>query len=303
MLTNLHDTALFPAGNNLRLVMRNYQARRLFGVADCEFRGYWAADGWAKCETPQTHVSVYRKPDGSRCLLVVGNTAKSEAAARVRPDFARLRLADGPATAGVDLESGRKLPLENGLLMVTVPGRDFRLIGLPYYAAPPITAGDLRASALHAVPNPGFENGLTGWGTTAIEGNAGSIDEDRQVKFAGQASCRLHKAAGPGGVMLQTDDVFAVDPGKKYRAICQLRIANATGAKAYWMIPPMDAEGNPTAKNNLFHGFLTENQEWKPLVFEFQPPAGTVAVRLHFLLAFPGTADAWVDEMRLEEAR
>ena len=39
MLTNLHDVGIFPGNFNYRLMMRNYQARRMFGVADCVFKG------------------------------------------------------------------------------------------------------------------------------------------------------------------------------------------------------------------------------------------------------------------------
>jgi hypothetical protein len=302
LLTNLHDTGLFPAGNNMRTVMRNYQARRLFGVADCEFRGYWARPAWAACDTPEAHVSLYRKPDGSRCLLVVGNTARGPATVRLRPDFARLQLAGGPVRAGVDLETGRRVPIVEGEMAVDVKGRDYRLIALPDYDAPPITAGDMRASALKTVPNPGFEEGLSRWTTSLMEGNTGTVEVDRQVKYSGQASCRLHKAEGPGGVMVQTEDVFAVDPAKKYRVTCQVKIAKATGAKAYWMVAPVDGEGHPTATNNIFSGFLTANQDWKAMPLEFQPPPGTAVVRLHFLVAFPGAADVWIDDVRLETA-
>jgi hypothetical protein len=300
MLTNLHDTGLFPGTQNTRLVMRNYQARRLFGVADCEFHGYWSAAAWTRCETPNAYVSVYRKPDATRCLLVVGNTAKSTASVVVRPDFVTLKLKAGAPDAGVDLESGQKVPILGGAMTLPVKGRDFRLVALPFYDPPRITAGDLRATALKEVPNPGFENDLAGWSTMAIEGNSGTVTLDKELKFAGTASCRLHKTPGPGGVMVQTDDVFAVEPGRTYRANCRLKIANATGAKAYWMISQMDAQGNPVGKNNLFHGFLTENQDWKELPFSFQPLPGTAAVRLHFLAAFPGAMDAWLDDVVLE---
>ena len=299
MLTNLHDTGLFPGVQNTRLVMRNYQARRLFGVADCEFRGYWSGTAWAKCETPGAHVSVYRKPDGSHCLLVVGNTTKAAASIVVRPDLAGLNLQGRAPDAGVDLESGEKATIVDGVMTLSVKGRDFRLIALPFYSPPKITAGDLRATALKDVPNPGFENGLVGWSTMAIEGNTGSATLDKETKFAGAASCRLHKTAGPGGVMVQTDDVFLVEPARTYRANCRLKIAGATGAKAYWMLSPLDVQGNTVGKNNLFSGFVTENQDWKEQPFDFQPPAGTAAIRLHFLVAFPGAMDAWVDDLTL----
>lgn len=301
MLTNLHDTALFPAGDNTRLVMRNYQARRLFGVADCEFRGYWGNGDWVRCEPPEAHVSIYRKPDGSRCLLVVGNTAQTEATVTVRPNFEGLQLQGGAAEAGVDLETGERIPLADGALEIPVKARDFRLIALPFYEAPPLTAGNLLATALSEIPNPGFEKALEGWTGGPIEGNAGEVELDRQVKFSGTASCHLHKAGGPGGVMVSTDDVFRVEPGKKYRANCQLKIAHSTGAKAYWMISMQDAEGRPVGTSNLFSGFLTQDQDWRPCPFEFEPLPGTVAIRLHFLVAFPGVADAWVDDFTLEE--
>ena len=66
-----------------------------------------------------------------------------------------------------------------------VKARDYRLIALPYYTAPAITAGDLRASALTAVRNPGFEQDLAGWTATMMEGNSGRITLDKQVKYAG----------------------------------------------------------------------------------------------------------------------
>ena len=303
MLTNLHDTGLFPAGNNTRVVMRNYQVRRLFGVADCEFRGYWDDADWVTCSTPECCVSVYRKPDGSRVLLVVGNTTKTEATVAVRPNLAGLKLPGGAVEAGVDLESGAKVALANGALTVPVKARNYRLIALPYYAAPPITAGDLRATAVKEIPNPGFEEGLSRWMAVPVDGNEGSVALDKDVKYAGTASCHLHKVEGPGGMMIQTDDVFGVDAAKKYRVECQLKIANATSAKAYWMISPTDAEGNRVSTNNLFGGFVTENQDWKPLPFEFQPPAGTAVIRVHFLVAFPGVMDAWVDEMKFGESK
>jgi len=303
MLTNLHDTALFPAGNNTRVVMRNYQARRLFGVADCEFRGYWGNADWVKCDTPECFVSVYRKPDGNRALLVVGNTTKADATVTVRPSFSGLKLQGGAAEAGVDLESGAKVPLAAGAMALPVKGRDFRLIALPYYAAPLITAGDLRATAFKEIPNPGFEEGLARWVTVPVEGNTGWIDIDQETKFAGAASCHLHKAEGPGGMMVQTENVFSVDPTRKYRVDCRLKIANATGAKAYWMISQLDENGGIVGTNNLFAGFITEDQDWKPLPFEFQPLLGTAVIRIHFLVAFPGVMDAWVDDMKLDEVK
>jgi len=44
----------------------------------------------------------------------VGNTAKTDATATVRPNFAGLKLPGGAADAGVDLESGAKVPLTGG---------------------------------------------------------------------------------------------------------------------------------------------------------------------------------------------
>ena len=299
MLTNLHDTGIFPAGNNTRLVMRNYEARRTFGVADCEFCGYWGNGAWVTCAPADVKVSVYRQPDGSRCLLVVGNTAKTDATVDVRPNLAALGLKSG-VDAAVDLESGERLALHDGALGLQVKARDFRLVALPYYAAPPIKAGDMRAAAARQVSNPGFEQGLNRWLTTAMEGNTGTVTADATVKLAGKASCHLHKAEGPGGVMVNTEDVLLVAPGTKYRANCQLRIQNSTEAKAYWMISMLDGEGNTVGTNNLFGGFVTANQEWAPLPFEFQPLAGTAVIRVHFLVAFPGVADAWIDDVTVE---
>ncbi|MCE5238540.1 DUF6067 family protein [bacterium] len=301
MLTNLHDVGIFPGSFNTRLMMRNYQARRLFGVADCQFRGYWKTD-WAACATPDGHVSVYRKPDGARCLLVVGNSAKQDNTLTVKPNLAALKLR-GPVTAGVDLETGEKLALTGGVLTVPVKARDFRLIALPAYAPPPITAGDLRATALTTLKNPGFEEDMSGWMTSTLEGNGGSITLDAQVKYAGKASCHLYKAEGPGGVHLETRDVLAVTPGQKYRVNCQLKIVNSTGAQAYWMISATDNEGTSVLSNNLFAGFVKTNQDFTPLPYEFVVPPGAVAIRLHFLVAFPGSMDAWVDDFRFEEVR
>jgi hypothetical protein len=303
LLTNLHDTGLFPAGNNTRLVMRNYQARRMFGVADCDFRGYWGNAEWVTCTPPEAKVSVYRQPDGSRCLLVVGNTAKTDHAVTVRPNLAGLKLLDGPIGAGVDLETGERLALAEGQLTVPVKARDYRLVALPFYTAPAITAGDARASALQQVPNPGFETGLDRWQAVPVEGNAGRVSVDRECRHAGEASCHLHKADGPGGMMVQTEDVFVVAPGQKHRANCQLRIANSTGAKAYWMISMQDVEGNTVGTNNHFSVALAANQDWTPYPFEFLPLPGTAVIRVHFLVAFPGTADAWIDEVSLEAVK
>lgn len=301
MLTNLHDVGIFPGNFNTRLMMRNYQARRMFGIADCEFKGYWKTD-WVTCTTSDGHVSVYRQPDGSRCLLVVGNASKEDNTLAVKPNLTALKL-KGPVAAGVDLETGEKIALEKGVLTVPVKARDYRLIALPYYPAPPITAGDLRASALRAVKNPGFEHDLSGWMTSTLEGNSGSVTLDKQVKYAGEASCHLYKAEGPGGVHLETQDAFAVTPGLKYRVNCQLKIANSTGAQAYWMISATDNEGNSVLSNNFFAGFVKDNQDFKPLPYEFVAPPGAVAIRIHFLVAFPGKMDAWVDDFSFEEVK
>ncbi|MBZ5639455.1 MAG: DUF6067 family protein [Acidobacteriia bacterium] len=191
MLTNLHDTGIFPGNLNLRLAMRNYQAKRLFGVADSEFRGYWGDRSWVACDTPGGLVSVYRKPDGSRALLVVGNTSKADGSVAVRPLLEGLKL-KGKVDAGVDLETGERVPLEGGALAVPVKGRDFRLVALPFYAPPPITAGDLAASAVAALPNPGFEDDLDGWQVVPVQGNEGSVEADTATKSSGKASCHLH---------------------------------------------------------------------------------------------------------------
>jgi hypothetical protein len=299
MLTNLHDTGIFPGSFNTRLVMRNYQCRRMFGVVDCEFKGYWK-DEWVRCDTPDGYVSVYRKPDGDKCLLVVGNSAKEDKTLVVRPNLAALKLRR-TVDMGVDLETGEKIALHGGLLMVSVKARDFRLIALPYYEAPPITAGDVRATAVTAVRNPGFEQGLAGWTTSVTGGNAGTIELDKQVKFTGNGSCHLYKAEGPGGVHLEAQDVFAVTPGKKYRVNGQVRIANSTGAHAYWMVSAFDNEGNSVLSNNLFSGFVSKAQDFNPLPYEFVAPPKAVAIRLHFLAAFPGRMDVWVDDVGFEK--
>ncbi len=303
MLTNLHDTGIFPANQNARLLMRNYQARRLFGVADCEFRGYWGNADWVKSETPECYVSVYRQPDGSRTLLVVGNTSKAAASVVVRPNLAGLKLQGAAPNAGVDLETGEKVAIAGGTMTLAVKGRDFRLIALPFYNPPPITAGNLCTTALKQIPNPGFENGLTCWGIGAQEGNTGSVTLDKETKFAGTASCHLHKAAGPGGMMLNTEDLLLVEPGRAYRANCRLKIAGANGAKAYWMISSVDAKGESVGKEGIFSALIGENQDWKPFPLEFKPPAGTAMIRLHFLVAFPGSVDAWVDDITLEPVK
>jgi hypothetical protein len=174
-------------------------------------------------------------------------------------------LAGGEATAGVDLETGARLELDAGIMRVPVKARDFRLVAIPFHAAPPITAGDLAAAAAREIANPGFEDAMNGWGVVPVEGNAGSGSLDREVKFAGTASCHLRKVDGPGGMMVQTNDVFRILPGLKYRVSAQVRIANSTGAKAYWMLGPTDADGERVSDNNLFYGFLAQNQEWQPL--------------------------------------
>ncbi len=299
MLTNLHDTAIFPGNLNMRVMMRNYQARRMFGVARCDFRGYWGDQDWVTCDTPDGHVSVYRQPDGSRCLLVVGNCSKADATLAVRPNLAGLKLTQ-TAEAVVDLETGQKVPLTDGVLRMPVRGRDFRLVALPYYQPPPITAGDLRATAAKALPNPGFEEGLSRWLAVPVEGNQGSVEVDTTTRFSGQASCHLHKVEGPGGMMVQTEDVLAVEPGAKYRVNCRLKIAHSTGAKAYWMISAVDNEGTSVLKNNLFAGFVQKDQDWAPLPFEFTAPPGAAVIRIHFLVAFPGVMDAWIDDVTFE---
>ena len=303
MLTNLHDTGIFPAGNNARVVMRNYQVRRMFGIADCDFRGYWDNADWVTCTPAEACVSVYRKPDGSRCLLVIGNPAKTDQAVMVRPQLGGLKLQGAAITAGVDLESGARLELANGALTVPVKARDYRLLALPFYAAPAITAGDARATALVQIPNAGFEAELERWTRVPVEGNQGSITLDRETKFAGTASCHLRKGDGPGGMMVQSEDVFLVAPGEKYRVNGQLRIANASGAKAYWMISMQDAEGNTVGTNNHFSVALAADQDWTPYPFDFLPLPGTAVIRVHFLVAFPGAADAWIDDVSLAPVR
>jgi hypothetical protein len=69
------------------------------------------------------------------------------------------------------------------------------------------------------------------------------------------------------------------------------------------MISMMDADGNVLGPNNLFSEFLAGDQDWKPFAFEFTPQEKTVAVRLHFLCAFPGKADVWIDDLSVEEVK
>ena len=289
MLTNLHDTGLFrreqpPRGD------AELPARRLFGVAECEFRGYWASPELGAVRNARCLCK--RLPQTGRQPLPAGR-GQHGPSGNNGPCAAGLRrlLSGGADEAGVDLETGGRLALSGGTLSLPVRGRDFRLIA----------AAVLRRSANHGRRyaghgrQVGLQSGVREWPERLDRGahrrqRAGTVEVDRQVKFSGQASCHFHKPAGPGGVMIQSDDLLSVVPGKKYRTSCQVRIANGTGAKAYWMIAPLDAEGRPSAKNNLFHGFLTANQDWKPLVFEFEPPPGTAVIRLHFLVAFPGAA-------------
>jgi hypothetical protein len=94
--------------------------------------------------------------------------------------------------------------------------------------------------------------------------------------------------------------VLAVEPGAKYRVNCKLKIAHSTGAKAYWMISAVDNEGTSVLKNNLFAGFLQKDQDWTPLPFEFTAPPGAAVIRIHFLVAFPGVMDAWIDGVTFE---
>ncbi len=302
MLTELHDTSIFLGAVKPRPVLRDYQARRMFGIADCEFRGYWASGTWVKCDTKDCYVSVYRKPDKSRCLMIVGNTTKQAATAVVRPNMAAMGLA-GVVDSGVDLETGEKLPITGGAMTVPLKARDYRMIALPFYEPPPITAGDMAALALTQVANPGFEDGLDRWSAYNPDGNGGTVEMDTTVAHSGKASCHLHKVEGPGGMMVQTDDVFRATPGHKYRATAWVKIANATGSKAYWMISMQDADGYNPAAGNLFSEFVVDNHDWKPMVFEFEPAAKTVTVRLHFLCAFPGHADVWIDDVSFEEVK
>jgi hypothetical protein len=77
----------------------------------------------------------------------------------------------------VDLETGQQVPIADGALVLPVKGRDFRLIALPFHEAPRITAGDLLATALDRLPDPGFE--------------------DQMIGLAGEHSCHSGTSAEP----------------------------------------------------------------------------------------------------------
>ena len=103
--------------------------------------------------------------------------------------------------------------------------------------------------------------------------------------------------------MIAAQQLIAVQPGRTYRAACQLKMAHTKDARAYWMMAPVDSDGEPVGTNNIFGGYTTKDQDFKPCVLEFKPVPGTAAVRLNFIVAFGGSADAWVDDVTLTEVQ
>ena len=126
-LVNLHDVNLRGvSGLDKKMAAQNYVRKRLFGVDDCEFRGYWRAADWIRCRSQDGYVSVYRKPDIGKCLLIVANLGRTGRTIEVQL-MPALAVTSQKAR---DLETGRTYRIINRVISVPTEARDFHLVAV-----------------------------------------------------------------------------------------------------------------------------------------------------------------------------
>ena len=127
-LALLHDVPVWPAGAPAADWKETLGILDGFGVGKAEFIGYWRGHAGARTESAQAQVSLYRRSDTHRALLIVANLDAEPQTVAV--SFQAQGLV-GDAARSVRfrlLPRGLVLDAENGRIAVPVPARDFQLV-------------------------------------------------------------------------------------------------------------------------------------------------------------------------------
>jgi hypothetical protein len=98
-----------------------------FDVVDSEFVGYWRDQMGGLSLAPEAPVGLYRRNDGSRALLIVGNLRGDERIVVVTVDPAAIGLT-GERFSVVSPDGGRRTLPENGKVVLQLPAKDYRLV-------------------------------------------------------------------------------------------------------------------------------------------------------------------------------
>ncbi|MEW6234797.1 MAG: glycoside hydrolase [Candidatus Omnitrophota bacterium] len=149
-------------------------------------------------------------------------------------------------------------------------------------------------AASNLVPNGGFEQGMTGWGSLwTREAGAGSAIADREIVHEGRAAARIeHRGEkdwsfNPNSQYpaqdgeLYTLDAWIKIEGQGSAEICVV-LYDAQGAVMDWSYASRSAKGA---------------QDWRHLQSKFAIPQGVV--KIHPRLIGYGSATVWLDDFQL----
>ncbi|MBC7289317.1 MAG: carbohydrate binding domain-containing protein [Armatimonadetes bacterium] len=157
-----------------------------------------------------------------------------------------------------------------------------------------LAAADQGARA-NLLPNPGFEDGLSGW----HQRGPAEFAADTEVKFSGRASARITVPEGtkPWYQALYFE-LAGISEGEQYHAEARVRTRGTTRASAYMALEFLDAASQ---RVSIYHSEISEGtgrDRWDLLWVDAMVPDTAKVLRL--LLVLNENATAWFDDVRLE---
>jgi hypothetical protein len=165
---------------------------------------------------------------------------------------------------------------------------------LPLHGAGGFAVADFanQPEPANLVPNPGFEEGATGWSLAADQAL------DRAVFHSGRASARLH-VPGPAPAQSNLGVVLPVKPNTRYRVGLWLRREGVGVCGAY--ASERDEAGRLTGKvTQTGPGIPKEDGLWHPLSWELttQPTTTRLSLRADI---YRSTGTLWLDDFFVQE--
>lgn len=169
-------------------------------------------------------------------------------------------------------------------------------------------------------PNPGFEDGFTGWERGYIGADGGvtrnldvyTVDIDHSVAHSGTASARIaftdtNRLHQPKyGAYISTRIPADIFRGKRVRLSAYMRTVSATVGIELWMKVPGTIEGTPTDPyipmswddTGYGHRNVIGTKDWvnEAMVLDIPPEADYLV----FGVRTGNYGQAWVDDVRLE---
>lgn len=154
------------------------------------------------------------------------------------------------------------------------------------------------------IPNPGFEEGMQGWGRgggTVPKGVESVIDNEEF--YSGKASHRIYV---PDGMKLgwfgsYPDRAIEIEPNTTYRLSCWIQGKDIHGGRGAGAVLTLyDASGNVIKNENIAKQRLGTFM-WEKIEKTFKPPAKAVSLKVSESYMAYGTV--WFDDFRLIKAK